>query len=62
MPHYEYRCEACGHRFTRMTRMSERNAQDCSPCGKRATKLVSGGAFILKGNGWAKDGYAKGEG
>lgn len=59
MPLYEYRCEACGHRFTLMVRMSERSAQDCPTCERRATKIVSGGGFILKGNGWARDGYAK---
>ena len=59
MPLYEYHCEACGYRFTLMARMSERNEQDCPTCKRRATKLVSGGGFILKGRGWADDGYAK---
>mgnify|MGYP003679374657 FL=1 len=59
MPLYEYRCEDCGREFTRIARISERDEQECEPCGTRPTRIVSGGGFILRGDGWARDGYAK---
>lgn len=31
---------------------------DCPSCGKdKPKKLISKGSFILKGDGWYKDGY-----
>lgn len=32
--------------------------RDMTPCGGETSKLISATGFILKGSGWAKDGYA----
>jgi len=53
MPFYEYRCEACGHEFEAMQKMSDAPLRDCPECGKpQLAKLVSAGGFQLKGSGW----------
>jgi len=60
MPIYEYRCEACSHQFERLVRATSSKAQ-CPKCeGMKLSKLISLGGFILKGEGWFKDGYSKG--
>jgi putative FmdB family regulatory protein len=57
MPMYDYRCEACGHRFEKMVKL-DAPAPACPECGADASKkLVSPVAFQLKGGGWYKDHY-----
>lgn len=70
MPTYEYKCE-CGKVFEYEQRISEpaltvcpfcTDGKDCPNCGKKQTpckveRLIVAGNFILKGNGWYKDGY-----
>lgn len=62
MPMFEYRCEKCGHKFERLLRSSERDEPQPCPkegCGEKKTKkLVSRSSFMLKGGGWADDGYS----
>ncbi len=53
MPIYEYRCNACGHEFEIIQKISEQPLTDCPACGKAAlAKLVSAAGFQLKGSGW----------
>lgn len=53
MPIYEYRCNACGHEFEAMQKMSEDAFRDCPECDKpQLKKLISAAGFQLKGNGW----------
>jgi putative FmdB family regulatory protein len=61
MPLFEYRCEACGHEFESLVRSSQRDMpQACRKCEHPVThRIISSGSFVLKGGGWAKDGYAK---
>jgi putative FmdB family regulatory protein len=57
MPFYEYRCDACGHEFEAMQKMSEPALSDCPQCGAaKLTKLISAGGFQLKGGGWYRSG------
>lgn len=43
--------------------MSDAPLRKCPECGGRLERLVSSGAFILKGSGWYKTDYAgKGNG
>lgn len=58
MPTYEYRCSDCGKNFELFQKISDPPADKCPYCGGKAQRLVSGGAFSLKGGGWYKDGYA----
>lgn len=53
MPIYEYRCEACGHEFETMQKISEDALKDCPECHQpKLKKLISAAGFQLKGNGW----------
>ena len=57
MPIYEYACDACGHRFEKLMRISA-DPPACPECeAGPARKLVSASGFILKGGGWYKDHY-----
>lgn len=58
MPTYEYQCQACGHQLEAFQRITESALKDCPACNKpNLERLISGGAFHLKGGGWYKDGY-----
>jgi len=72
MPTYEYRCER-GHVFEAeqsvldpplKTCMVDKHAgSNCcaiGTCNAPCKRLISESSFILKGTGWAKDGYGNG--
>ena len=53
MPIYEYQCEACGHQFEEMRRITDETTPSCPQCGSDETKKrVSHSSFVLKGTGW----------
>lgn len=53
MPIYEYRCEACGHEFELMQKITERPVRKCEACGRlKAKRMISQTSFILRGSGW----------
>ena len=62
MPIYEYRCPKCKAEVERLQRMSEAPPR-CEACYEKHTehiqmeRKVSKGSFILKGGGWADEGY-----
>jgi len=62
VPIYEYRCPKCGVQFERLIPSRERDQPQPCPekmCGeKQAKKIVSQTTFLLKGGGWAADGYS----
>lgn len=62
MPLFEYRCPKCNTEFERLVKHCDRDApQPCSneDCDETQTKkLVSRSSFMLKGGGWADDGYS----
>lgn len=58
MPIYEYRCEACGHEFEVMQKITESPIKKCEACKKpRVKRLISHTSFQLKGGGWYSDLY-----
>jgi putative FmdB family regulatory protein len=60
MPTYEYRCLACGAISEVVHSMTTEPHVECSTenCPGPTERLISLGiGFILKGYGWAKDGY-----
>lgn len=61
MPIYEYSCKSCGNHFECMQKISEPPIAPCPKCGDTADRIISMTAFALKGEGWYKDGYAKGK-
>jgi len=58
MPTYEYRCTSCKRKFEVFQKISEPPLEKCPHCGEKAKRLISQGAFSLKGSGWYKDGYS----
>jgi putative FmdB family regulatory protein len=56
-------CQACREEFEVLVSGSRRDApQPCPLCKADTTKrIATPGSFSLKGKGWAKDGYGKGE-
>jgi putative FmdB family regulatory protein len=61
MPIYEYRCEACGHEFEQLQKISDEPLKDCPECGEPALKkLISAAGFRLKGSGWYETDFKKG--
>jgi putative FmdB family regulatory protein len=63
MPIYEYQCPSC-QRVSEVFQKMNDPAPRCGDCEAKdlpceMIKLLSkGGTFILKGSGWAKDGYS----
>lgn len=61
MPIYEYRCQACGHEFEAMQKMSDDALTECPHCKKQELKkLISAGGFQLKGGGWYETDFKNG--
>ena len=58
MPTYEYQCQKCGKQFEYVQKISDAPKKKCEACGGKLERLISGGAFILKGGGWYKDLYS----
>ncbi len=59
MPTYEYRCGE-GHTFETVQKITDEPVKSCPVCGACVQRVVSTGtSFILKGRGWAADGYEK---
>jgi putative FmdB family regulatory protein len=53
VPIYGYQCQACGHVFELMQKMSDPAPADCPSCGKPdVRKQLSAAGFQLKGGGW----------
>jgi len=59
MPTYEYKCNG-GHQFETRQSIKDKPLSKCPECGRKCHRLISGSSFILKGSGWAKDGYSSG--
>lgn len=61
MPFYEYRCEACGHDFEAMQKISDPVLTECPECHEpKLKKLVSAAGFRLKGGGWYETDFKSG--
>ena len=59
MPTYEYRCNACAHEFEEFQSIKADKLTKCPVCGElKLERLISGGAFQLKGGGWYSDLYS----
>jgi putative FmdB family regulatory protein len=53
MPIYEYHCNACGHDFEVLQKISDGPIRKCEKCGRlKAKRQISQSSFILKGSGW----------
>lgn len=62
MPFYNFRCDACGHQFSKMLPLGAQEAE-CHLCGETAKKQITAPAVQFKGSGfYASDNKAKNEG
>jgi putative FmdB family regulatory protein len=61
MPTYEYVCDACGHEFEQLQRMSDPAVRKCPECRKlKVRRIISGGAgVIFKGSGFYETDYKR---
>lgn len=61
MPIYEYQCEACGHAFEKIQKISEAQLTTCPACQQeKLKKLISAAGFRLKGSGWYESDFKTG--
>lgn len=59
MPNYDYRCNACGHRFEKKQRITEAAGAQCPQCADAGCeRLITGGTFHLRGSGWYASDYS----
>ncbi len=59
MPVYDYECQNCEYELHVTQKITEPLKRKCPRCKKlRLKKLISPSSFVLKGKGWAKDGYS----
>ena len=62
MPIYEYECQACGHQYEALQKMSDDPLVDCPECKKpELKKLISAAGFRLKGGGWYETDFKSGQ-
>ena len=62
MPIYEYECQACGHQFEALQKVSDAPLRKCPECGKpKLRKLMSAPSFRLKGGGWYETDFKSGQ-
>ena len=61
MPTYDYRCDACGHKFDAFQRMSADVLTECPECGKSSLRRLigSGAGIIFKGSGFYETDYKR---
>lgn len=62
MPTYVYRCPGCLDKVELVQKISEKKAPTCErvECfnySKEYETMLQPSSFVLKGPGWAKDGY-----
>jgi putative FmdB family regulatory protein len=60
MPIYEFQCNACGHRFDRLQKMSDPDPAACPECGQpQVQRQLSAPQFRLSGGGWYETDFKK---
>ncbi len=59
MPTYDYRCDACGHRFEQFQPITAEPLKKCPLCRKRAVQrlLGTGGGILFRGSGFYQTDY-----
>lgn len=59
MPTYDYRCNACGHRFELFQSMKDNPKRKCPACAKNTLERLigTGAAVLFKGSGFYQTDY-----
>lgn len=58
MPTYQYKCVK-GHETELVQKITDKGLTECPTCGAACGRVPNAAGFILKGPGWAADGYSK---
>ncbi len=60
MPIYAFECDACGHQFDRLQRLSDPDPTQCPECGAaQVRRQLTAPAFRLSGSGWYETDFKK---
>lgn len=60
MPQYDYLCKKCSHEWEEDQPILDPPVEKCPKCHKKsAARQIGRPMFVLKGGGWADDGYDK---
>ena len=60
MPIYGFECDACGHRFDRLQKLSDPDPTVCPDCGaERLRRQLTAPSFRLSGSGWYETDFKK---
>ena len=60
MPIYAFACQACGHSFDRLQKLSDADPSMCPQCGKpELRRQVTAPSFRLAGSGWYETDFKK---
>ena len=60
MPIYAFECDACGHSFDRLQKMSDPDPAACPACGQpRVKRQLTAPSFRLAGGGWYETDFKK---
>ncbi|HEY2346020.1 MAG TPA: zinc ribbon domain-containing protein [Xanthomonadaceae bacterium] len=60
MPIYGFECDACGHRFDRLQKLSDPDPTVCPDCGaEQLRRQLTAPAFRLSGSGWYETDFKK---
>ena len=61
MPIYAFVCDACGHAFDRLQKLSDADPTRCPACGAEGTvrRQLTAPQFRLSGGGWYETDFKK---
>ncbi|GAB3026178.1 hypothetical protein GCM10027285_05230 [Oleiagrimonas citrea] len=60
MPIYAFQCQACGHAFDRLQKLSDADPETCPVCGEpKVQRQVTAPSFRLAGSGWYETDFKK---
>lgn len=63
MPIYQYQCTKCGKEMELVQSFAEKKAPLCVEPGcdgqQEMESVIGSTSFVLKGHGWARDGYSR---
>lgn len=60
MPIYAFECDACGHSFDRLQKLSDADPVDCPACAQpKVRRQITAPSFRLAGGGWYETDFKK---
>jgi putative FmdB family regulatory protein len=60
MPIYGFECDACGHQFDRLQKLSDPDPDACPECGApKVKRQLTAPSFRLSGSGWYETDFKK---